>query len=117
MFIDDEFVIYLNSRENCNQYPNNRAASFTNNIIPNKILTGEYEVALQNIIFKPHFDAILGNDSDYNIKTYTEFLNSDGSSFNGTNFNYIPNKNITGKTVQEAVHSLNNDYVQTLIRT
>jgi len=112
----NDFVIYLSSRENTNEFPCNRAASFTNKIIPGRILDGEYEVALQNIIFKPQFDAILKNDRDYTIKTYTEFLNADGNSFNATNFTYKPTRNITGDNLQQAVHSLNNDYNETLIR-
>lgn len=114
MTSEEEFVVYMHSSENLDQYPQNTPGAFSNSFQPSIHLSDEYEVGLQNIIYSPKFDAILKDDTDFSIRIFTQFLNPDGSSYNGTGFTYLPTQNILGENIHLAIRALNDDFLKIL---
>ena len=106
MATEGEFVIYVQSVVNKKEYPNNRAASFTNILNPPINLDEEFEVALQNLIFLKKFDAILAYDERFNIDMEFIFLDKDNKIVNKKTYNYVPDLNISGNSVMETVVDL-----------
>jgi len=115
MDTQDDFVVYLNSKANLDEYPRNRAGAFTNILNPNIVLNNEYEIGLQNIIFNPRYDVALPGDPDYSIRLFIEFLDANNQSFSGTGFTYYTAINISGDSKYLAIQSLNNDFHDSMI--
>ena len=110
-----EFVVYLRSISNVDEFPKNNANSFTNIIRPNRKLVSEYEVALKNIMFKPSYDAIVFDSSMYRIEMYIEFVSEGDRSLNFTGVKYKPTKNIAGDSWFKAISNLDKDLKDFLI--
>jgi hypothetical protein len=111
---DEDFTIIIRSVDCRGQFPENRAGSFTNNINDKISLSGNYEVALQNIIYKPEFDAILKHNKRFSIWFTINFYNENSESYSGTSFLYTPLINIGSSHTSNCVRQLNQDLMDNL---
>jgi len=88
---EDDFYVYLSSREDANLFKENHAAAFTNKISPTRKLNGVYSVALKNIIFKPNVcKQFLNDDHTHSINFNFSFLTSTGNLGYGIEITYYP---------------------------
>jgi len=117
---DEDFTVYLRSVECLGSYPYNKASEFTNSISDKIELSDDFEVALQNIIFNPKFEAISAEDKRFNIWISMKFFHKDIENIqwnknDGIELMYIPSINIGGDDNNTCVRQLNNDLVDFLI--
>ena len=111
----DSFYVYLNSKFNLKEYPNNNATSFTNNLKPTLTHASEYEVGLVNIMFKPEYYVIRKNDDTYFINLHFNYETVEGN-VGGFFIKYMPENNITASNIYELIQYLNNDIYSFLLR-
>lgn len=115
---DEDFVVYLRSVSNLEDFPDNKATCFTNIINPPRRLINEYEVSLQNIFFEPSYDPIIKNSNLYKIELYIKLFTEDDSeiSLNSIGIRYRPTANIKGDNYFQAIQNLNEDFTSYLIQ-
>ena len=113
----EDFYVYLDSKTNRDQYTSNNPNGFTNIVKPPLILPGQYDVALENIIFKKDIFAIRAGDKKYriilNIITYDD---DTGSILAWIDADYFPQVDIAGASTEELVRNINTDFMNHLIK-
>ena len=105
---EDEFFVYMNSKQSKDVYTWNKGNTFTNNVSPHIHLDGEYEVALQNIIFKNDFIWIRKNDPKYYMRFTCKYTHHKGSK-GGFSILYKCQVDITGECIISVIRALNID--------
>ena len=105
---EDEFFIYLSSDRCKDIYTWNAGNSFTNRISPHIYLNTEYEVALQNIVFKNDFLWIKKNDRNFSISFSFKYTHENGN-LGGYGVRYTCQEDITGKDIISVIRCINID--------
>ena len=77
MDASDDFYVYLYSESNKDTYKNNKGSRFTNVINPPLKLSDVYNVAVENVIFKPWIICIPKNDAKYKIELFFRLHEAD----------------------------------------
>ena len=113
---DDEFFIYLSSNHSKDDYNDNRPTAFTNRISPCHILESDYEMALENIIFKKAYVYIRAGDPHYFINISVKFYDMSGIISGGTTFKYTCQTDITGSSMSEVSQKINTDLLSYLVK-
>lgn len=111
----EDFYVYLDSDTNRDQYESNNPNGFTNIVKPPLILPGQYDVALENIIFKKNIFAIRAGDKKYritlNVITYDD---EDGTILTWIDKEYYPEVDIAGSNAEELIRNINIDFTNFL---
>ena len=110
----DDFYVYLSSKSNSNEFPLNKNNAFTNVIKPTLQFNGEFDVALENIIFDPNLILIKKMDTDFEFSIEVNFINDVGEMKGIYNVHYKPTKNIYGNTIEDLIINLNKDMISFL---
>ena len=113
---DDEFFMYLSSNHSKEDYLENKPSAFTNRISPCHLLENEYEVALENIMFKKSYVYIKKHDPEYFINVSVKFYDMSGIVGGGTSVKYTCQKDISGASMTEVAQKVNNDLLEYLIK-
>ena len=111
----NSFHIYLNSNENLNEFPENNPNEFTNILRPPINLIGEYEISLENIIFRPEFYLIQRFDESYSINIHVEYANSKGN-ISGFSLKYMPENDIQVTNMVELIKYFDRNFKEFLLR-
>ena len=110
----EDFYVYLDSETNTDQFTTNSPNQFTNVVKPPLILPGQYDVALENIIFKKNIFAIKAGDKRYRIILSIITYDEDGTILGWTDLEYYPLVDIPGDNIKQLVRNINRDFMNLL---
>ena len=111
MDASDDFYIYLYSESNKDTYKNNKGSRFTNVINPPLKLSDVYNVAVENVIFKPRIICIPKNDEKYKIELFFRLHEADDVHLK---IEYVPSIDMIGKDIQNIITLLAIDFKECL---
>ena len=111
MDASDDFYVYLYSESNKDTYKNNKGSRFTNVINPPLRLSDEYNVAVENVIFKPRIICIPKNDEKYKIELIFRLHGADKVHLK---IEYVPSIDVIGKDIQDIITLLSIDFKECL---
>ena len=106
----DDFFLYLSSNRDRNNFQSNSPSSFTNLISPYNLQGKDYEVGLENIIFKRDFLWVKKGELNYSITVIFKIFKKDGSFADEFTIRYTPQIDITGATIREVISKINQDF-------
>lgn len=105
----NEFYVYVDSYTNSDLFTRNLSNAFTNVISPPLKLNGDFDVAMQNIIFKNDICIIKKDDANFSIDFHIITFNNSGEMGDNIYLPYKPTMNLTGENIHELISSINND--------
>ena len=108
----DDFFVYLISEANSRLFSTNKNSGFTNIIKPCIVLDGQYQVALENIIFDDKYVAVKKDDSKFSIKLKITEFSSDWKKTYVKIHEYTPSSDFIAKTEFDVIACLNYELLQ-----
>lgn len=107
----DNFYVHIVSAHS-KEFIDNKNNKFTTIIKPSLLLGGDYQVSIENVLFREKFIVIKKNDPNYWIRLSVQELSNESEIIYNEIFVYKPSSDFTAESVEDIISRLNYDLLQ-----
>ena len=109
----ENFYVHILSGES-KEFIDNKNWKFTTTVKPGLILGNDYQVSIENVLFREKFVVIKKNDPDYRIHLNVQEISQESEITFSEIFVYKPATEFTAERVEDVISRLNYDLLQML---